>query len=210
MRAPHLSRRRGGITLLNALVLAALGLYVGFFLIPWTHHARTPGRQNICRSNLSNLATAMLLYDGRNGYLPGYMNALERVDGSLYVDPDTGRPTSVSWCVEVLSDLDRGPLYEQWQKVHTTEPAPTTPKPPNLRVYLEILTCPSAPHDDRTQTPLNYVVNAGMPDLPSSVPGPTATNAGGIKSADTPHDWQANGVFFDEYSDSPLVKRGAK
>lgn len=210
MRAPDLSRRRGGISLLNALVLAGLGLYVGFFLIPWTHHTHVNSRQSGCRSNLSNLATAMLLYDGRNGYLPGYMNALERTDGSLYVDPETGLPTAVSWCVEILSDLDRGPLYEEWRKVSAPDPAATSPKRNIQRVYLEILTCPSAMHDDRTQSPLNYVVNTGMPDLPHSVPGSTATNAGGIKSADTPRDWQANGVFFDEYSESPLVKRGAK
>jgi hypothetical protein len=214
MRAPHLSRRRGGISLLNALVLAGLGLFAGFFLIPWLHYARTPDRQNTCRSNLSNLASAMIFYDGRNGRLPGYMNALERSDGSLYVDPETGRPTAVSWCVELLPDLDRGGLYDCWKLVPSAgDPSARTtgsyPRELPEKTQLEIVLCPSV--NDRDPGPrLHYVVNTGMPDLPQSVSNPIATNVGGVKSADTPRDWQANGVFFDEYSESPLVKSGAQ
>lgn len=225
MRAPLLLRRRllrrrvrRGVTLLNAIVLAALGLFVGFFWISWTQHARVPSRQNECRSNLSNLATAMLLYDGRHGHLPGYMNAMERSDGSLYFDPDTGRPTAVSWCVELLSDLDRGALYEEWRKVRArdTAAAPTAaatvpqtaatttsaaPSSDYRSVYLEILTCPSAPGDRRLPL-LHYVVNSGMRDLAHGLP------AVGDKPG-VPRDHEANGLLFDNYSESPLVKPDA-
>lgn len=198
------------MTLLNAIVLCGLFVVVMTIAFPACqrlHHGNGgTGRQNTCRSNLSNLATAMLLYDGRNGHLPGYMNALARSDGSLYVDPDTGKPTAVSWVVELLSDLDRGPLYEEWRAVPAQKPlVPTATASASgdyRRRYLEVVTCPSVHLKSRSVPFLNYAVNTGMPDLPSALP-----EVGG--AAGTPRDHQANGMLFDNYTESPLVKPDA-
>lgn len=207
MRAPHRSCRRGGISLLNAIVLCGLLFVTAALVFPACQrfHNGSGGtnRLNACRSNLSNLATAMLLYDGRHGHLPGYMNALERVDGSLYVDPDTGKPTAVSWVVELLSDIDRGPVYDEWRKLPTRNPpAPNTAASGSgdyRTKYLEIFTCPSVQISSQSVPFLNYVANTGMPDLPRATP--EIGDAVG-----TPRDWQANGTLFDNYTESRLVK----
>jgi hypothetical protein len=205
--------RRTGITLVNVVVLVLIVLSAAWFIMPTINSTRGPSRYNTCRNNLSNLALAMIQYDGRQGHYPGYMNVLERTDESAYVDPDTGKPAPVSWVVELLPDLERAQLYEQWRTVPGRTPpagelptgsaAMTQPHVANVKVFLEILTCPSVDEIVRARTPLSYVVNTGMPDLVSAEPEmPEATPA----KLGAPRDWAANGVFFDNYSDDPRIK----
>ena len=205
--------RRTGITLVNVVVLVLIFFSAAWFVLPTINTARGPTRQNTCRSNLSNLALAMIQYEVRQGHYPGYMNVLERTDKCVYVDPDTGRPTPVSWVVELLPDLDRVQLYDQWQEIpgSAVNAAPTASsssaaQPYNVKIYLEILTCPSAEHLKRAGTPLSYVVNSGMPDLVSAVP---AVDGASPPQLGVPRDWAANGLFFDNYSDDPRIKPSA-
>jgi hypothetical protein len=205
--------RRTGITPVNVVVLILIVLSAAWFVLPTLNSARSDRTHNTCRSNLSNLALAMIQYDGRRGHYPGYMNVLERTDKSVYVDPDSGNPAPVSWVVELLPDLDRVQLYYQWQEIpgSAVNAAPTASsssaaEPYNVKIYLEILTCPSADHLKRAGTPLSYVVNSGMPDLVSTGP---AVNSASPPQLGAPRDWAANGLFFDNYSDDPRIETSA-
>lgn len=204
------TRRRRGITLLNVTVATAALLFALYFALAGCNTAVENKHRNTCRSNLSNLATAMLMYDGRNGKLPGYMNCLITQDGSPYRDPDTNEPTPVSWVVELLSDLDRGPLYELWRTSPGKGPMATAAKRPNVKIFLEPLICPNdLQRSHGSGTPLSYVVNSGMPDLPEAIPaasGTSGSNNGAKPTVGMPRDWQANGMFFDNYSDDKLIK----
>lgn len=150
-----------------------------------------------------------------NGRLPGYMNVLD-VDNDPkvtmpYMDPITRMLTPVSWAVVILPDIDRTPLFEQWQISSPT--APRTPSSPpenvivNTKLYIDLFVCPSDPASSKTGTPISYVPNTGMKDLVSAVPPPKDVT--GAAARGKPRDWQANGVFFDNYSDDEVIKTTA-
>lgn len=211
----EITSHRGKYTLAGVVVTAGILFYVFSLLTPAIVNSRDTSNGNTCRSNLSNIALAMLLYEGRNGRYPGYMNVLERTDGSAFVDRETGRVAPVSWVVELLSDLDRGPLYENWKMTPVPYEAIDGADPkaspfyatPRIDVYLEILTCPGQDLGTRqSRTPLSYVVNTGMPDLPESIPA--TPNKNGVMNG-FPRDWMANGLLFDNYSDDKLIKSPA-
>lgn len=219
---------RRGVTLLSAIVVVGVFCFALYFALAGCNTAHVKSRQNTCRSNLSNLARAMIEHEGRNGRLPGYMNCLITQDGSPYPDPDTNEATPVSWVVELLTDIDRGPLYEMWRTSYGNQPTSTatasatgtaaatptgtagTPYRERVKIFLEPLICPDDSNkDQRSGTPLSYVVNSGMPDLPEAIPaasGTSGSNNGAKPTVGMPRDWQANGMFFDNYSDDKLIK----
>ncbi|MBA4019092.1 MAG: hypothetical protein C0483_18140 [Pirellula sp.] len=218
----QLSRtHRSGFSRLDGMILAAILVAAAFFLLqflPLTQQA-TGGYQNMCRYNLSNMAKALFSYGNRNGgKLPGYINALNRKDGSLYIDPDTGKATPVSWAVMVLSDIDRQTTFEQWQKVPgDTNAKPTTsdePKQSNFlvstKLYVDLFICPSDPAPQKIGTPISYVVGTGLPDAPLSATAPDTKDADGNVVRGIPRDWQSSGMFFDNYTSDPRVTLDAK
>lgn len=176
--------------------------------------SRETSYQNTCRNNLSNLAKALFFYGNRNGgKLPGYMNALNRKDSSLYIDPDTGKPTPVSWAVMILSDIDRQTAYEQWRQLPGDEAAkPTTSDQPNqhnfltsTKLYVDLFICPSDPASQKAGTPISFVVNTGLPDAAISATLPDTKSADGTFVPGIPRDWRSNGMFFDNYTSEPRV-----
>ncbi len=181
------------------VVLVILGI-VAAFALPRLQEAREVEAARACRERLAVLGRAMASYGNRNGgRLPGYLNMLKTERGVPYVDPVTKEPSPVSWAVEILPDLERAYLYADW-KGPPSSPMTTTD------VYLEALVCPADTSARTTGSSLSYVANTGMPDLPTSIPAKVAT-ATTYASRGMPRDWQANGVFFDNFSDDPHVKR---
>jgi prepilin-type N-terminal cleavage/methylation domain-containing protein/prepilin-type processing-associated H-X9-DG protein len=160
------------ITLIGAILAVATSLAVG---------ARETARRSLCTQRLRSLAQATTSYSERNtGIYPGYMNALICNDGNPYHSPNTRLVEPVSWCVMLLSDLDRQPLHEAWRS-----------GPANVAdVYLEMLVCPSDETVSRSVAALSYVANSGMPDTAvastsiylgtTSSDAPAPEGAGGI------------------------------
>jgi len=198
MPSRHRSRRRGISTgLIVVFIVLGVLMIVGITIVAQAiQAARETARQNTCRSNLSVLSGAVVQYDNRQGRYPGYMNALRTHDGNLYFDPTTKKPVPVSWVVELLQELEERPLYDRWRT-----PGETT----HTQIHIPLLTCLSDPATDKTSR-LSYVANSGMRDAPAAIPASSGSGGASAGSAGIPRDWLANGLFFDNYSDDPLVK----
>lgn len=196
---PNQPLERRPFARVDLVVVFVLGCVCFGFATSAVGFARFNARARSCQDNLKNIAFATIFFDTRLGRYPGYSNALVDVEGNLYLDPQTGKPAPVSWAVELLTDLDRGALYEQWRQ---------TPKSGANADYLnasfDIYICPDETRE--TAGPfLSYVANSGRQDLPSAMPA----SANPTPSVGMPRDWQANGVFFDLYSDDRRVKTQA-
>jgi len=186
-------RTRCGLTLLEVSVLLALAAIIGAFVIWRISAARETFRGNACRQNLRELAVAVYDYQARHGHYPGYLNVQAMLDGKPLVDVESGLPTPVSWVVLILPYLEQSALYRQWQ-----EPADADGAARRAVQPLPVLHCPS--ETPRPDPLLSYVVNTGMPDAPAAVIDAQAP------SRNIPRDWPANGMFFDRFSESPLIK----
>lgn len=207
---------RRGLSRIDCIVVMLLCTTMTGCFFGAMNAARETGRQNTCRNNLSNLARAAFSNSNRNfGRLPGYVNLLD-VDNDPkvtvpYKDPITQMLTPVSWAVMILPDIEQQSLFEQWQKSSANAPDKAGAAPSNVvvntKVYLELFVCPSDPASSKIGTPISYVPNTGMKDLASAVPPPK--DATGAAARGKPRDWQANGVFFDNYSEHELIKTSA-
>lgn len=192
---------RRGIGLLDvSVVLFVLVCFCAIGFPALTRQRETGGRIYSCRNTMRGLATALFNYQVRTGNYPGYMNALECTDGRPYVDPTTGAATPVSWVVMILPDIDRAPLFDQW-KLAPQDAKIADKRLLDPRVYIDQFLCPSDPQASKTGTPISFVVNTGMPDAPAAI----INEQEPVRSV--PRDWAANGMFFDNYSEHPLVQR---
>lgn len=189
-------QRRRGFGWIEVVVILGFLVAIAALLLPQIGGARETARGNTCRSNLRGLSTVLFNSAIRTGAYPGYMNALECLDGKVYVDPQSREPTPVSWAVMILPDIDRASLYDQWCRPQ--QQAET--KLHQSQIYIEYFLCPSDPAPLKIGTPLSYVVNAGLPDAPAAIVNEQDEKQG------IPRDWAANGMFFDNYSEHVLVK----
>ena len=196
--ASQRSRSRRGIRLVEVVVVAFILICIAAIVLPQMQATRDyGGRPNTCRNNMRGLATALFNHQVVHGTYPGYMNALSLSDGSVYRDPATNIITPVSWVVMILPEIDRAPLFEQWRIETKAVQGNAFIQP---QIYIDQFLCPSDPQSSKAGTPLSFVVNTGLPDAPAAVIDPSDP------ARSTPRDGAANGVFFDNFTEHPLVK----
>jgi hypothetical protein len=187
----HAAGRRRGINVIAIVVVLVIVFVAAYFFLAQIRAARESARGNTCRNNMRGLATALFDFESIAGAYPGYINALKTTDGKPQVDPQTGQPVPMSWVVMILPGLDQEAEFEAWRK-------PGGASPPGPSPAMNIFQCPSGPR--RSGPFSDFVVNTGMPDAAVATIGEKNPEGG------VPRDWRANGMFFDYFSESPLLK----
>jgi prepilin-type N-terminal cleavage/methylation domain-containing protein len=146
---------RTGFTLVELLVvIAIIGTLMGL-LLPAVQSAREAGRRNTCSNNLSQLAKAIVAYDGKSGSLPCWRNKFPNSSVTT-----TG--TYVLWTVPLLPNIERSDIYRAWESatpVATTLSASITPN-------IELFQCPSSPTAADQLATISYAANVGT-NLPT-------------------------------------------
>jgi prepilin-type N-terminal cleavage/methylation domain-containing protein/prepilin-type processing-associated H-X9-DG protein len=135
--------RTAGFTLVELLVvIAIIGTLMGL-LLPAVQSAREAGRRNTCSNNLNQLGKAIVAYDGRMGFLPGWKNPSLAQSGTA----------QYSWTVELLPSLERRDLYS-FAELNVSGTLPASPGP------ISIFLCPSSPSDP-SESLIAYAGNCG-------------------------------------------------
>jgi prepilin-type N-terminal cleavage/methylation domain-containing protein/prepilin-type processing-associated H-X9-DG protein len=176
----------GGFTLVELLVvITIIGILIGL-LLPAVQAAREAARRAQCQNSEHNLALAMVAFESRRHYFPGFLNETPRTA------PPNAVPLQLTWIGAILPELDRRDLYDSLLDGTSTGG------------FLKILTCPSDPPEaaGAGDTPLGYVCNRGINGGCVGVP---ATPVGGGNPTTTRGDSQAVGVClnqsgWDQYS----------
>lgn len=148
-----MSRHRNqtkGFTLVELLVVIAIISTLMGLLLPAVQSAREAGRRNTCANNLSQMAKAVIAFDGKTGYVPGWRNP-NLADKTL-------ASNTYSWPVSLLPNLERADIYLRGEQ----DPAgklPYVTSPSELPV-MSIFLCPSSPNSDAAGT-IAYAGNCG-------------------------------------------------
>jgi hypothetical protein len=225
MRNRILARR--GLSRVELVTLATLAVVCSGLVTVVVYKSVESGRQSTCQDRLRQLSLALFKYANKTttNELPGYINALEREDRFAYHDPRSGRTEPVSWVVMILPELDQKEIYQEWLGGDSPGDGKRIGSPAVERThrYLEYLICPSDPPPNTTGTPLAYAVNTGIPDFPGSAGidlprHPVRTdclceacgNQGDTGNFIANRDFPANGMFFDNFTDSKHFDRAAK
>lgn len=137
--------KKSGFTLVELLVvIAIIGTLMGL-LLPAVQSAREAGRRNTCSNNLSQLGKAVVAFDGRNNFVPGWRNANVRTGD--------GTAPTYSWPVQLLPNLERRDIFNA--AVQTTTGTIAN------QVYIDFFVCPSTPANSTTSGVLAYAGNSG-------------------------------------------------
>lgn len=137
---------RGAFTLVELLVVITIIGMLMALLLPAVNAATENARSMKCKNRLRQLATAMASYESRFQSYPGYVNPIE-ITGA-----DDER--AVSWLVEIMGDMERGDIIDQWKRPDLSNSE--VPRP-----FLDMLVCPSDPPLGTDSAWTSYVANAG-------------------------------------------------
>lgn len=142
----HRPKTRHAFTLVELLVVIAIISTLMGLLLPAVQNAREAARRNTCSNNLSQLAKAVIAYEGKASALPSWKNKF----------PNTAvSGTYTSWVIPILPNIERTDIYRVLQAG-----SPPTSGPldvPNL----EILQCPSSPVQASAAASTSYAANIG-------------------------------------------------
>ena len=165
----------GGFTLVELLVvIAIIGMLVGLVL-PAVQSARERGRNTVCKSNMRQVALAVINYENSKNKYPGYVDLFRHQNQNPYRRP---------LMVLLLPFLDRRDLADEFAQLAAHIPYSSSlggpnweglwqTKYPNLEgLTLEVLNCPS----DSVNLPRHtaYVYNTGT--APNWLGGPSGQN----------------------------------
>ncbi|MCA9245576.1 MAG: DUF1559 domain-containing protein [Planctomycetales bacterium] len=157
------SRSLHGFTLVELLVVIAIIGALMALLLPAVQMARETGRKATCTKNLGELSMALVNWESRKQYFPGYNNDITT----------TGGVFSYSWVVPILPDINRNDIYERIVNNNNPNAA--------VKVDLEITKCPNDPPATVAEGWMSYIANCGFRDGDSKFGG-VFNNLGGGKS----------------------------
>jgi len=187
--------RRRAFTLVELLVVISIIGMLMALLLPAVQQAREAGRRNTCNNNMRNCALAVTNFQGAKGTYPGFCDTLSVTPTTAGTNTATAVTMPASWITMILPYLERTDIYTVYRNQNQWGVAGgSSTYPP--QIYMDVLNCPSSPAPGTQGTTwCVYVANSGMVD---AVVAPTGTTP-----CPYPADWQANGVFFNRYSNSP-------
>ncbi|NQV27581.1 MAG: DUF1559 domain-containing protein [Rhodopirellula sp.] len=170
MRAfrPVQKKKRPGFTLIELLVVISIIATLAALILPAVQNARAAARRAECQNNVKQLCTAIMNFTSKkNGQLPQMAKQISTTS-NIYM----------SWCVELLPELDNGAARREFDSNPTIFPA----------ISLKMFQCPVDQNNFQIDGGLSYVVNAGY--ISSTIwPATGWTHTAGAA------DWDANGTI---------------
>lgn len=145
-RSPMKATTRRGFTLVELLVVIAIISTLLGLLLPAVQSAREAARRNTCSNNVSQLTKALIAFDGKRQFVPGWRNTVK-------CPAAASGNNSPPWSVMILPEIERRDIFSL---VETTSPAATS-----ATVYLEIYNCPTSPTSGGPS--IAYAGNCGIP-----------------------------------------------
>jgi len=137
-------RQSSGFTLVELLVVIAIISALMGLLLPAVQSAREASRRTTCSNNLAQLSKAVIAYDTKSQFMPGWRNRSPNT-------ADANNGTGVTWAVIILENLERRDIYRE---IATNGLAGA------VKPYMELFSCPSSPAATTTSS-CAYAGNCG-------------------------------------------------
>lgn len=140
-------KQRRGFTLIELLVVISIIATLAALILPAVQNARAAARRVECQNNVKQLGIAIMSFTAKkNGRLP-----------QLAEQINAGSNVYMSWCVQILPELDNGAARREFDANPGGFPA----------LSLKMFQCPVDQNNFQIDGGLSYVVNAGY--VPSTV-----------------------------------------
>ncbi len=189
---PVQKKQRRGFTLIELLVVISIIATLAALILPAVQNARAAARRAECQNNMKQLCTAVMNFASKkNGRLP-----------EMAAEIGTGTATYMTWCVQLLPELDNSAARREFDSNPDGFPA----------ISMKMFQCPVDTNNFQIDGGLSYVVNTGYINntiWPSSNWSHTAGSInwdGGATTGDA-IDFtigHATGVFFPSHQNDPF------